>query len=58
MINLRGNLIYTGNGVVENGVVSIDGSTIAGMVPQPTARWRVHTPSSPQPSMTHTAISA
>jgi len=29
MINLKGDLIYTGNGVVENGVVSIDGSTIA-----------------------------
>jgi len=31
MIYLKGDLIYTGNGVVENGVVSIDGSTIAGV---------------------------
>ena len=31
MINLKGNLIYTGNGIVENGFDSIDGSTNAGV---------------------------
>ncbi|MBN1248929.1 MAG: imidazolonepropionase, partial [Anaerolineae bacterium] len=31
MLNLRGNLVYTGNDVIENGIVTLDGSLLAGV---------------------------